>query len=101
MGRMSTNPAKKRLSSELYDGDEPGVYHFRVFYLCINGRRSVVGSWQLYETMRRLKLLNRYTGSMEFDTTVLGVPLAVSVVVGTWEIRVGAEVPAKATRASC
>jgi hypothetical protein len=91
----------------LYAGDQPGVYLFRVYYLRINGRRSVVGGWQLYETMRRLKLLNMYSqlerlddsGSLEFDATVHGVPLAVAVAVGTWQVRVGATVSIEAAHA--
>ena len=99
---MSTNPASHRSSTPHRAGDEPGVYRLRVFYLCVNGRRSVVGDWQLYDTMRRLKLLNMYSeldrlgeaGSLEFYTTVHGAPLAVSVVVGTWQVRLGPGAPA-------
>lgn len=105
---MSTNADKSRLSAALRAQDEPGVYGFRVFYLRVNGRRSVVGGWQLYETLRRLKLLHMYsrleklddTGFMQFDATVHGEPLAVSVIVGTWQVRLGAEPSLAAARAS-
>lgn len=104
---MSTNPAKKRLSGMLCEGDEPGVYQLRVFYLSINGRRSVVSGWQLYETMRRQKLLHAYSKieklgdseSIDLDAIVHGKPFAVSVLVGTWQVRIGAAVEPEAYRA--
>lgn len=98
----TTNPAKTRPSSLLHSEDEPGVYRVRVFYLCINGRRSVVGAWQLYETMRRLKLLNMYSqleelhesACLDLRATVHGSSVAVSVGAGTWQVRLGARLPA-------
>lgn len=101
---MTANPRRHRPVPLLRADDEPGVYRFRVFYLQVNGRRSVVGAWQLYETMRDLKLATRYSTlanldeheSLEFCATIHGAPLVVSVAVGTWQVTVGAEPAGKA-----
>lgn len=101
---MSASPATAPPTRLLRADDEPGVYRFRVFYLRVNGRRSVVPDWRLHETMRRLKLLHMYAKlvnlderrTLDFSATVHGSPLDVSVAAGTWQVRLGAALPAAA-----
>ncbi len=101
---MVANPANGKLAS-LHSADhEPGVYRFRVFYIKVNGRRSVVAGWRLHETMRGLKLLHMYSkleklgdgDRLQFNATVHGTPLAVDVLVGTWQVRLGTQPAAAA-----
>lgn len=91
---MSATPAAFGLKHALPADSERGACRFRVFYLQINGRRSVVPAWRLHDTMHRLRLLNLYRqierledgASIEFDQTLHEEPVRLLATAGTWHV---------------
>lgn len=77
---------------------EPGVCRFRVFYLSINGRRSVVPEWRLRDTLHPLKLATlgaaierlEEGATLDLAVRVHRRPLNVFAHAGAWEVRSGA-----------
>jgi hypothetical protein len=92
---MNATLAAYRRTHPLATGAESGVCRFRVFYLRLNGRRTVVPAWRLRDALHALKLVNLYRSierledgaSVEFDVTVYKQPVNLLVSAGTWEVR--------------
>jgi hypothetical protein len=99
---MSARPARDRIKHSLHADHRAGLCRFRVFYLAINERRSVVPIWRLHDTLHRLKLLNLYRtisqlddgASTRFSVAVHQRTLEIAVSAGTWELRDRGSAPA-------
>lgn len=92
---MRAKLTSTRLERPHADRGEAGVSRFRVFYLRINGRPSVVPAWRLRGLMHEMRMLNLAAKierlvdgqSIEFDVAVYRRPVNLVARAGTWELR--------------
>lgn len=105
---MNATLAQHRMKRSLQADDRAGLCRFRVFYMAINDRCSVVPVWRLHDTLHRLKILNLYKAiaqlddgrSTQFSVAVHQRTLEIAVSAGTWELRERGPAPASARPAS-